>query len=196
TALHEAASEPDPLRRVHDLAFDPDLEIDERAAIRRSNGAESLAGFELVTDGDIDGSEVRAHRVMPATVIEDHRSPVFGVRIGERDAPRMDGAHRRSGRCGQLEAVCPARAAAGTPNFGPPGHGKGQAPAAGSEPLGSAANLGGLAPVHGAVIAAPPRQERALERAFALFGRALKRLLPKARLVLGLEGAASRAELR
>src|SRR5690606_33445271 len=51
TALHEAASEPDPLRRVHDLAFDPDLEIDERAAIRRSNGAESLAGFELVTDG-------------------------------------------------------------------------------------------------------------------------------------------------
>src|SRR5690606_37421069 len=24
TALHEAASEPDPLRRVHDLAFDPE----------------------------------------------------------------------------------------------------------------------------------------------------------------------------
>ena len=52
-----------------------------------ADGADALAGGDLVADLHVDRSEVAAHRVVVLAVIDDHEAAVRAVAIGERDAP-------------------------------------------------------------------------------------------------------------
>src|SRR5579862_9308385 len=93
----------EPRARIDGVFADADFEVEARTIAAVTHRADSLTGPHFVSDGHVDGPEVRAHRVVAATVFDDDRLSVVGIGVGEGDTAGRDAAHRRAGRRAHLE---------------------------------------------------------------------------------------------
>src|ERR1019366_1055549 len=87
------APAPERAARCDGLRAVPDLEVQHRPPPVVADGADALAGAELLADLDVHFVEVAAHRVVVVAVVDDDDAAVRPISVGEGDATTEDGAN-------------------------------------------------------------------------------------------------------